>query len=645
MSTTREQISDKQESAWQEWHVLMASALICGVSLILAIVGQRHGSISGGVLLLYLVCYVAGGWDALVDTWQQLRRGKLDIHFLMLAVAIGAASIGAWWEGGALLFLFTLSEALESMAMARTEKEIQALFHESPKQAQRLQADGTLQSCNVNDLVIGDVVRVLPGEQFPVDARVVRGDSAADESMLTGESVPVDKTLGAMVYGGTLNVWGVLEVQMLRAAQESAQGKIIRLIREAQASKAPTQRFTDRFGSSYTIGILLFSCAACLWWHYVRGLPWVGDPEDETSAVYRAMTLLVVCSPCALVLSIPSAILAGIAAAARRGVLFRGGVALENLSKVQCMAMDKTGTLTKGEFVVVGVESLPAGFESQVLEQAAALSQSSTHPLSRAIAREWHQRSGTVAGEVTDLESVSGKGLRGKWQGVEVAQGRRSFFSIDAAVQQFAAPEIGLSEVVVQGSAFAGRLLLRDGARPESAKVIAALQQRGVRVAMLTGDRAESADLLAGELGLDEIRAGLSPDDKVEAIQSWKQSGKIVAMVGDGVNDAPSLAAADVAVGMGLRGSDAVLELADVMLLQDQLEKLLVAWRLSHACRRVMKQNVIISLGMLVFLAIGSLGFTLPLPLGVFGHEGSTVIVLLNSLRLLWIKEDNVPTP
>lgn len=627
------------EGRWLEWHVLMASAVMCGLSLLAAVLLTPHWGMSAGVLALYGLCYVAGGWDALVDTWQQLRRGKLDIHFLMLAVAVGAASIGAWWEGGALLFLFSLSEAMESMAMARTESEIQALFHESPKQALRLQTNGEVEACNVADLVVGDVIRVLPGEQFPVDARVVRGESAADESMLTGEAVPVDKGLGAVVYGGTLNVWGVLEVEMLRPAQESAQGKIIRLIREAQASKAPTQRFTDQFGSRYTIGILLFSLAACLWWHYVRGLPWVAAPGNQSSAVYRAMTLLVVCSPCALVLSIPSAILAGIAAAARRGILFRGGVALENLSKVNRMAMDKTGTLTRGEFAIVGIESIPLGHEKQVLEQAAALSQGSTHPLARAIAQEWLKREGNLAEAVDNLESIAGQGLRGSWHGASIAQGRRSFFAADAAVQEFASPAIGVSEVLLQGTEFAGRLLLRDAARPESAAVIRALQQRGVKVAMLTGDRPESADLLAGELGLDEIRAGLSPDDKVAAIVSWKKDAESVAMVGDGVNDAPSLAAADVGVGMGLRGSDAVLELADVVLLHDQLEKLLVAWQLSHQCRRVMKQNLFISLGTLVLLAVGSLGFTLPLPLGVFGHEGSTVIVVLNSLRLLWFKD------
>lgn len=619
-----------------EWRWLLASALACGLFLVVAIVAERVPWMAGYAVAIYLLSYAAGGWDALIDTGKKLREGKLDIHFLMLAVAVGAAFIGAWWEGSVLLFLFSLSGALEAMAMARTEKEIRSLFQDAPKVATVVLPNGETEERAVDALVIRDKVRVLPGSQFPVDARVVSGQSAADESMLTGEALPVDKGVGDTVFGGTLNTWGVVEAEVLRPTAESAHAKIIRLIRDAQASKAPSQRFTDRFGTPYTIGILLLSAAAFCWWHWVTGLPAWSDEGGKASAMYRAMTLLVVSSPCALVISIPSAILAGIAAAARRGILFRGGIALENLATIDRLALDKTGTLTEGEFQIMAVESVPVGREDELLELAATLSQQSTHPLSRAIALAWRKKNGVFAKVPSEVESFAGKGVRGKVDDQFVTQGRRSLFEEGEWMAAFADPLPGMTEVMVQAASVRGRILLRDAPRLESKPLILELQKRGIRVVMLTGDRPESAQLLAQELGLDEMRAGLSPEDKVAAIQEWKKQGEVVAMVGDGVNDAPSLAMADISLGMGLRGSDAVLEQADVILLNDQLEKVLIAFSLSQKCRRIIRQNVVISLGVLLVLGLGSVGFEIPLPIGVLGHEGSTVIVVLNSLRLLW---------
>ncbi|WP_193213822.1 heavy metal translocating P-type ATPase [Luteolibacter marinus] len=623
------------DHAREEWPQLLASAGICGLAALAGIWLERTSAPPQVATGLYALAYLAGGWEAALETYGKLRRFSLDIHFLMLAVAVGAAVIGAWWEGAALLFLFSLSGALEAMAMARTEREIRSLFHEAPKQALVVENDGRTREVAVDDLDTGMTVRVLPGEQFPADGMITRGESAADESSLTGESVAVDKGPGDTVFGGTINTWGLLEVGVSRPPGDSAHARIIRLIREAQASKAPSQRFTDRFGTSYTVAILSFALVMFLFWHFVDGIPAFLD-HGERSAFYRAMTLLVVCSPCALVISIPSAILAGIAAGARNGILFRGGVAVENLATIGRLAVDKTGTLTKGELELVDAETLPPGRGDELVSVAAALSGNSTHPLSRAIVKEALRRELPDAGEVADFESIAGQGLRATIAGTAASQGRRMMFADDEGLTGLPDPEPGLTEVLVKAGDLKGRLLLRDAPRPEAAPLIRQLAAEGIRVTMLTGDRPESARLVAGELGLEDFRAGLHPEDKVAAIREWREQGERVAMAGDGVNDAPSLAAADISIGMGLRGSDAVLEQADVVLTQDRLEKIVDALQLSRRCRVVIRQNLAISLGVVVLLGIAALGSWIPLPIGVLGHEGSTVIVVLNSLRLLF---------
>lgn len=623
------------------WPWLLASASVCGLATLAGVLVQRTDAPPQVALGLYATAYLAGGWEAALDTFGNLRRFRLDIHFLMLAVAAGAAVIGAWWEGAALLFLFSLSGALEAMAMARTEREIRSLFNEAPKQALLLASDGSTREIPVPELNVGMKVRVLPGEQFPADGRVTRGESAADESSLTGESVPVDKTAGDTVFGGTLNTWGVMETEVVRPPGDSAQARIIHLIREAQASKAPSQRFTDRFGTGYTLGILLLALVMFLWWHFVAKIPAFFAEDGTTSSFYRAMTLLVVCAPCALVISIPSAILAGIAAGARRGILFRGGVAVENLATIQRLAVDKTGTLTKGELELLSCETEPAGREGDLIAVAAALSKNSTHPLSRAIVKEALKRGLPDAGQVSDFESLAGQGLKATIGGMASSQGRRSMFTDDAWLSTLPDPAPGLTEVLVKSGELRGRLLLRDAPRPEAAPLIRRLAEENIRVTMLTGDRPESAALIAEELGLQDYRAGLHPEDKVAAIREWRAKGERVAMAGDGVNDAPSLAAADISIGMGLRGSDAVLEQADVVLTQDRLERIVDALQLSRRCRRIIRENLAISLGVVLLLGIAAMGAWIPLPIGVLGHEGSTVIVVLNSLRLLFFRSSS----
>lgn len=637
MATGQVEPAEQQDSE-PPWQLLLGSALACGLATLTGVVLHR-GGFDGAAHGAYAAAYLLGGWDAALDTVAKLRRWRVDIHFLMLAVAIGAAAIGAWWEGAALLFLFSLSNGLEALASERTERAIHSLFRDAPKRAVVLRADGSEAEVPADELAAGDRIRVRPGEQFPADSLVTTGETAADEAALTGEAMPVDKHPGDTVFGGTLNTWGVVDAEVVRPPVESAHARIIRLIREAQASKAPSQRFTDGFGTAYTLGILGLCLAMFFVWQWAFGVPAFVAPEGERSAFYRAMTLLVVCSPCALVISIPSAILTGIAAGARHGILFRGGIALENLATVRRIAVDKTGTLTRGELEVTTIEAEPQGREDELFSLAAALGRNSTHPLSRAITAE-HLRRGAEPAAATAFESIAGQGLKGEVNGVAVALGRRAMFPDHPWISRLPDPEPGLTEVlVVAADGGACRILLRDALRPESKGLIRRLHAHGIKVSMLTGDRAESAQLVAGELGLDEVRHGLSPQGKVEMIRAWRAAGEHVAMVGDGVNDAPSLAAADVSIGMGLRGSDAVLEQADVVLTHDRLERVLEALDLSRRCRRIIRQNLAISLGVVVLLGISALASWIPLPIGVLGHEGSTVVVVINSLRLLLVKQ------
>ena len=621
------------------WPLLLGSAILCGLATLAGIITERYPDIANITLGLYLIAYMTGGWDAALDTLDKLRKLRLDIHFLMICVAIGAAFIGAWWEGAALLFLFSLSGALEAMAMARTEREIRSLFNDAPKQALLIGENDTTQKVAVSALRLDDKIRILPGEQFPTDSIIIAGESSADESSITGEANPVKKQAGDHVYGGTINTWGKLDARVEKVAGDSAHARIISLINEAQKSKAPSQRFTDRFGTAYTIGILTLSLLMFLVWHYAMDLPAFISNAENKSAFYRAMTLLVVCSPCALVISIPSAILAGIASGARRGVLFRGGIAVENLADISHLAMDKTGTITKGELKLIDIETSAENSEPTILDLAAALSVNSTHPLSRAIHAE-HSRRGGKRVTIADFVSIPGKGLKAKLDNHCVILGRRDLIlnqnTSNKWLSALPLPEPGLTEVIVHHNELTGRLLLRDTPRTEAKALISKLNQGGIKTTMLTGDRAESAQIIANEVGLLDFRHGLHPEDKVALIQKWRSEGDKVAMAGDGINDAPSLAAADVSIGMGLRGSDAVLEQADVVLTHDNLESLLEAYHLSRYCRRIIRQNLSISLGVVVLLGLAALGSWVPLTIGVLGHEGSTIVVVVNSLRILF---------
>jgi Cd2+/Zn2+-exporting ATPase len=624
-----------------EWKTQIAAAMLCGVlGLAARFLLAGHWSVAA-----YVFAYLAGGFYPAVEVWERLQKRTIDVHFLMLFVAAGAASIGAWGEGATLLFLFSFSGALEHYALGRTQKEIRSLFRDAPKVAIALDAGGNEREVKVEQLTTGMRLLIKPGAQFPVDAEIARGATAADESNLTGEATPVEKSIGDTTLAGTLNLWGAVEVVVTRPAAESSLQKIITLIKDAQQRKAPAQQFTDQFSTYYTYGVLGLSFAMFfVWWLGFRLAPFESTVESQ-SAFYRTMTLLVVASPCALVLSIPSAVLAAIAWGARHGILFRGGAAVEKLAEVNVVALDKTGTLTTGELRVEKVESFPPGRETEIARLAYSLEKLSTHPLARAITRHGKQQQLEPV-VLESFESVTGQGLNAKLEGGDVLLGRREWVQSSAfrrletespdRLKAELQADAGRSEVWVAHGDLLGRVILRDDIRPQSAVVVEALRHEGLRTVVLTGDRQATAEYLREELKLDDVRGELKPEQKVAAIRELSGQGMKVAMIGDGVNDAPSLAAAHIGVAMGARGSDAALEQADVVLMHDRLENFLAAFRLSQRARLIIRQNLVISLGTVIVLVTFAMLGKIPLPVGVVGHEGSTVVVVMNSLRLLF---------
>jgi Cd2+/Zn2+-exporting ATPase len=634
----------EDESDLNEWR---AQAVAAGLCALFGLAGYFTPQPSWSVPF-YAVACLAGAWFAAQEAFAKLRTWTLDVHFLMLAVAAGSAAVGAWAEGAVLLFLFSTSGALECYAMGRTQREIRSLFRTAPKVATLVDVEGNESEVAVDGLRAGQHLLVKPGSLFPVDAEIVKGKTASDESNLTGEATPVEKTLGDTVLAGTINLWGVVEVTVLHPASESALQKVIRLIHEAQHLKAPSQRFTDKFGTRYTYAILGLTLGMFFFWWQVMDLPPFASTEEVRSAFYRAMTLLVVASPCALVLSIPSAVLAAIAWGARRGILFRGGAAVEKLSEVTVVALDKTGTLTTGELQVETVESFPPGREAEIARLAYSIERLSTHPLARAITRHG-KHNGLVPVEFDNSESVPGLGIRADLGDRRIFLGRREWLGDvlpqdsrwTALTASVIATQPGLSEVWIGDGDLLGRLLLRDDIRPQSGPVLDTLQELGVHCVVLTGDRPASAQALQRKLGLSDVRAELKPEQKMAAIRGFMADGKRVAMIGDGVNDAPSLAVAHVGVAMGARGADAALEQAEIVLMQDRLENFVAAFRLSQIARRVIRQNLFVSLGTVAVLVGFAVLGSIPLTVGVIGHEGSTVIVVLNSLRLLFMKTKN----
>lgn len=628
-------------------------SLVAGAALLVGFVAQRAGVPAWAWLAAYLVAYAAGGWHATNHAVRAMAAARFDIDLLMVVAALGAASLGAWAEGALLLFLFSLGHALEHLAMDRARHAIRALADLTPKSARVRRGDREVE-VPLADLAVGDLVIVRPGERVPADGRVVRGASHVDQAPITGESMPVRKGVGSNVYAGTINQAGALEVETTRAAEDTTLARVIKAVESAQGARAPTQRFTDRFQRTFS-PIVLGATALLIALPPLFGVPF------HTSFM-RAMVLLVASSPCALALATPSAVLAGIARGARRGVLIKGGAHLENAGRADVVVFDKTGTLTTGAPELTDVVALDAD-EARLLRLAATLESRSAHPLARAILAGAERR-GAAAGEVTRFEELSGRGVSGSVDGSTVLLGNRAHMlaagvpvSAEAEAAAAALENAGKTTVfVAEGAAaasaaepsaagprLAGVLALRDEPRPAARAALARLRRLGVkRLVMLTGDDERVARAVAAELGLDEVRAGLLPEDKARVVLELKAASQRVIMVGDGVNDAPAMAVADVGIAMGGAGSDVALETADIALMADDLTKLPYAVSLSRASRRMIVQNLAVSLGVIALLVPSALLGLAGIGVAVAIHESSTLVVVANALRLLAFEERGV---
>jgi heavy metal translocating P-type ATPase len=616
----------------EEFGLWLTLATIAGLAV--ALVDRFALPLPEPVVLAGLgVAFAAGGIPAAVAALKELfGAAKLDIDLLMVIAAVAAASVGAALEGAVLLALFSLSGTLEHRAMGRARKAVEALMALRPDTALRLRADGSSEEVAVEELRVADRVLLRPGARVPVDARVVEGSGAVDESTITGEAEPVSKALGDPVHEATVNLHGVLVVEVLRDLGESTVARMIQLVTQAQAMKAPSERFSEWFGQRYTVAVLLGSIAVLA--------VLLGLGQSLQVAMYRAATVLVAASPCAVVISVPAAILSALSAAARGGVLFKGGAALEMLAEVRAFAFDKTGTLTTGRAEVTGLVALE-GSEAEVMALLAGIEAQSEHHIAGAVLRHaLAMQVDPVA--VAEVQAWPSEGITGVDASGALWAGNARMINrmgADAAHPGLAALRSGDETVVHlgRGDRLLGAVSVSDAPRATAAAGIAALRAAGVsEIAMMTGDRREVALRIAKGLGIAEaeVYAGLLPADKVQLVDDLATKGR-VAFVGDGVNDAAALARADVGIAMGAAGSEVALQAAEVALLSEDMARLAMAHRLSRRTARIIKQNLSFALGAMAVLVVGGLFFDLPLPLAVIGHEGGTLLVVLNGLRLL----------
>ncbi len=631
----------EEEESWWDEHKLMVLAAVTAIFLMNGWGLGALGLIPHNVQLgFYVLTYLAGGTYATIDAIKALRHGSVEVDLLMVVAAIGAATIGGWVEGGILLFLFSLGNALEHFALGRTHRAIRSLMELSPEDALVVR-DGEERRIPVEELVIGDVVVVRPSERIPADAEVISGESSVDQSPITGESIPVGKMAGDNVFAGTINGHGLLRLRVDRVAHESTLAKIIRIVEEARGQKSATQRFTDRFEGAYAIAIM---CASVV--TFTIPMLIFGTHEFHTW-FYRAMTLLVVASPCSLVISTPASILSALANGARQGILFKGAVHLENAGTITAVAFDKTGTLTLGRPRVTDVMPWTGVDEREMLSIAAAVERLSEHPLGMAVVQyaESNGFGGLIdEGDISNLQSVPGRGVRASVQGRVIRIGNDALFesegmSLPEALRDQANVyrENGKTTMYVMADdAPLGVIGVADVIRPVAPAVIKELHRIGVKkTILLTGDNERAARAIAKQVGIDEWRAGLLPEEKLDVIRELQEAGVKVAMVGDGVNDAPALATATLGIAMGAAGTDVALETADVVLMSDDLTKLPYAVELSRRARRIITQNMTFALSVIFFFSMGAVVGLVPLPVGVIAHEGGTILVVMNGLRLL----------
>lgn len=624
-------------------------SIAAGGLLVAGLVGEHAAGVPALAALYWLSLAIGLVYGFRAATIAMLER-RVDIDVLMVVGALMAGSVGHAEEGALLLVLFTFAGALEELAMERTKREIRSLHAIMPDRAIVLRG-GEWVDAKPEEVRTGEEIRVRPGDRVPLDAVVVEGLSSVDEATLTGESVPRDVGKGDAIYAGTINGEAVLRARVTKLAGESSVQRVLAMVTEAREQREPLQRLIDRIGQPYTIGVLVISAAVFVVW-------WLGLGRPIESAAYTAITLLIVASPCALVIATPTATLAAIARGARAGVLFKGGESIDRLSRTGAVCFDKTGTLTKGTPAYRELRAHGGSDASRLLAIAGELERDSTHPTARAIreAALAGAGNGEIGAGVVDVRSVAGKGMVGRWEEREARVGNLGFVGeiVDGGARAWLEEtlarvrtdgQLGVGIGVAGGGA--GVIVLRDEVRQGADVLVRELHGQGVKpVRMLTGDDEIVARRIAEELGLDAYDAQLLPEQKVAAVEAMKRERRGgrrrgVAVIGDGVNDAPALAAADVSIAVGSIGSDAALESADIVLLSEDLARVPWALRLARETRRTVAVNILFAATVIgamgVVVVVGSLlGVRVPMALGVVAHEGGTVAVVLNSIRLLW---------
>lgn len=613
-------------------HAELIAALLSGVLILAGWLLDRSGMETPSIAA-YLLAFIIGGFAKAKEGIEETIENKeLNVEMLMIFAAIGSAIIGYWTEGAILIFIFAVSGALETYTMNKSHKEISSLMELQPEEALRI-TDGSEERVHVSELEIGDFILVKPGERVPSDGTIVKGHSSLDEAAITGESLPVSKGADDQVFAGTVNLNGSITVEITKPNNETLFQKIIELVQSAQSEKSPSQLFIEKFEGTYVKIVLAVVVLMMFAPHFLLGWSW-------TETFYRAMILLVVASPCALVASIMPATLSAISNGARHGILFKGGVHLENLSHLKAIAFDKTGTLTKGKPEVTDVVVKDGLIREELLLKVASIESHSNHPLANAIVKYAKSTLTEALIHPESIEDVTGFGVKAKVDHDEWKIGKASFVGkteamafADGAADRMASE--GKTVVFVKkNDEIIGLLSLKDVVRQETKQAIDLLKKQGIYTIMLTGDSQTTAAAIAGESHVNEHIAECLPENKVEHLKKLKETYSNVAMVGDGINDAPALATANVGIAMG-EGTDVALETADVVLMKNDLPKIAEAIELSRRMNTIIKQNVIFSITVIMFLIASNFLQLLDLPYGVIGHEGSTILVILNSLRLL----------
>ncbi|WP_173917296.1 heavy metal translocating P-type ATPase [Halobacillus sp. Marseille-Q1614] len=611
-------------------HVELIAALTSGALLLFAWIASEPSSAS--FTALHILAFVIGGYaKAKEGIMETLQEKEMNVELLMILAAIGSASIGYWTEGAILIFIFALSGALETYTLNKSNREISALMDIQPDEALKVTETG-YQLVPAEDLNIGDRILVKAGERLPADGVIVKGSTSIDESAITGESLPVYKEKQTEVFAGTVNLTGSITCEITKRAEDTLFQRIIHMVQQAQSEKSPSQLFIERFENIYVKAVLITVAIMLFLPHYLFGWSW-------TDTIYRAMILLVVASPCALVASIMPATLSAISKSARQGLLFKGGVHVENLSHIEAIAFDKTGTLTNGNPKVTDIVLKDESLKEEIFAVTMAIEQESNHPLAKAIVYALSQYELSLP-SMDHVENVSGQGVEAQYKGETWKVGNAEFAGKEEALSfKYGLAEHLASEgktivFISKNNEILALFALKDTVRKEAKQAIESLKKQGIYTVMLTGDNPITAEAIAKEAGVQSYIAECMPEDKVRELKVLKQHFRHVAMIGDGINDAPALASANLGIAMG-EGTDVALETADLVLMKNNLNRLEEAIHLSKRMNRVIKQNVIFSISVITLLIASNFLQLLDLPLGVIGHEGSTILVILNGLRLL----------